>query len=308
MNNGITKKDTLLIVVGIIVTILIFYILLQYVDLQQMLQLFSKTEKWFILPALLISLTAKFFLAPFKWFRLLKFYHQTISFKETFLIWAAMTPMRAIFPLKSGALLHAVYLNRHHEVDWSKGVSSVVFDKFYNLLALLSLVPLAVIFLQIPLSIKIPTIILFLLFLILLFFGIGIRGAWSKLVPTLPTISFSQKLELFIMALIFQLSDVLVFFLVFKSLNSTPPFGMMLLYIPLAGIISNIPITIMGIGSREALLLVLFKSLYSPETLLGAGIIFSFVSYFITPLAGLPFMLPFIKTWFQKKRDINFLK
>ena len=56
----------------------------------------------------------------------------------------------------------------------------------------------------------------------------------------------------------------------------------------LAIIVGNLPITVGGFGSREAVLMMVFTQVGSSETVLSAGLLWSAIFYLLPVLVGLP--------------------
>ena len=89
----------------------------------------------------------------------------------------------------------------------------------------------------------------------------------------------------------FELVD---YFLIFKALDLDIPLKSLLMFAPLAMLISEIPITFLGLGSREAAIVFFFSSFGSLEKLLAAGILISFSEYILPNVLSLLFLKPFL--------------
>jgi len=57
---------------------------------------------------------------------------------------------------------------------------------------------------------------------------------------------------------------------------------------------SELPISFLGLGTREAAVILLFAKYAPPETLLAAGLLFSFIEYILPNLVCLPFTKGFL--------------
>ena len=81
--------------------------------------------------------------------------------------------------------------------------------------------------------------------------------------------------------------EVFGYFLVFQALGIEVPLWALLTYIPLTMLITEIQITFLGLGTREAAL-VYFLSNYAPASkLLAAGVLISFTEYVLPNVVSL---------------------
>lgn len=101
----------------------------------------------------------------------------------------------------------------------------------------------------------------------------------------LPLISYSLFLKSF---------ELLDYFLIFKALGLDVPLRSLLTFAPLVMLISEVPITFLGLGSREAALLFFFSGFAPLERLLAAGILISFSEYLLPNLLSLLVLKPFL--------------
>ena len=73
------------------------------------------------------------------------------------------------------------------------------------------------------------------------------------------------------------------------------PFTTVMTYIPAVIIVVQIPVTISGIGTREAGIVAFFLAFASKETLLAVGISFTMIELFTPVLIGLPWLVPLLR-------------
>ena len=76
-------------------------------------------------------------------------------------------------------------------------------------------------------------------------------------------------------------------------------------YLPIIALISIIPITISGFGTREAATIFFFSNYASPENLLSVGILLSLLIVVLPSLVSLLFMKRFYKRLYTKNAKIN---
>jgi len=109
-------------------------------------------------------------------------------------------------------------------------------------------------------------------------------------------ISFKKTILLVIYAIIFNLFSVLIYYILFSSLNVTVTFKSILIFMPLVILISIIPITVSGFGTRETAIILFFSKFANAETLLSVGLLVSFVIYIFPALIGLFSVKSFMKS------------
>lgn len=107
-------------------------------------------------------------------------------------------------------------------------------------------------------------------------------------------LSFKNALFLLSYSLFLKGFELLDYFLVFKALGLDIPLRPLLVFTPLAMLISEIPISFLGLGSREAAIVFFFSSFGSLEKLLVAGILISFSEYLLPNILSLLFLKPFL--------------
>jgi len=94
-------------------------------------------------------------------------------------------------------------------------------------------------------------------------------------------LNFKTTFFLFLYSAFYQLVELLDYYLIMKAFNIPVPFELILLFGSLTMLISEIPVTFLGLGSREAAILFFFSPFASLEKLLAAAILISFVEYIL---------------------------
>lgn len=107
-------------------------------------------------------------------------------------------------------------------------------------------------------------------------------------------LGFRSALFLVSYSLLLKGMELVGYFLVFRALGLNVPLKPLLVFAPLAMLVSEIPVTFLGLGSREAALVFFFSSFGSPEKLLAAGILISFAEYILPNLLSLLALKPFL--------------
>jgi glycosyltransferase 2 family protein len=98
--------------------------------------------------------------------------------------------------------------------------------------------------------------------------------------------------------MVFQYLKVGVFFFLVKSLELSIPVFSMIIFVPMLLILSNVPLTVAGLGLRESLVLLFFSSYGGKECILVLGMLFSFSEFIVPALFGLVFVKSFLKKIF----------
>ncbi len=110
--------------------------------------------------------------------------------------------------------------------------------------------------------------------------------------------SFTRKAGFLLYGVVFQIRPLVVCYLLFTAFNPArmPSPQEFLTFGSVAVLMSNIPMTVAGIGPREAAIIALFRP-YAPEaTLLSVGVLMSFSVHVIPAILGIPFMFGLLKS------------
>ena len=291
-----------------LICIVIFSILFSKIEFGKILENIKKINLIYLVVVLLISLFLNVGLASYKLQRLLLYFDCKISFKETLSMIINSGPLRFIFPFKSGELLLAGYLRATKRCSFVEGVGLVAIDKILNIISILVFIPLGLVFFQIDLWKK-CIVSLGVISLLLLFFKMPLFVANTVIKRYFPkinidlekilhTFSFTHKFKLGLYALVFQSSEILTTYILFKALKVEIPLYIFLVFVPLTIFISSIPITIAGLGTREATFLFFYRNFGTPAQIFSTGILISFIEYIFIYLLGIFTMHLFLtKLW-----------
>ena len=303
------KYELIKAILAIAVTILIFIILFNKINfLEVKVALVSINIKLFIL-ASFISIFVNLFLGADKWRRILKNLGYFISYKEALFIMVTSNPIKFILPFKSGEITKALYLNRLKSFKFEKAFSSIMFDKFLNLLGTVILLAIGTFFFRINLSLRIFVYLFIIISIAAVLdfkhlrlyilnwirkINLKIYNSIRQLISTIEEIKLKKKIGLGIYSIFFQTSELLNAYILFKAFDIDIPISAIFLFIPLVILIGNIPITISGLGTREAAVVVLLLNYSSSAKLLSFALILSFVEYILPALVGLIFLKDFV--------------
>jgi len=301
----------------LLLTIVIFIFLFSKIDFFELINTFKQVNLILLLFAIFISFFNNIFLNADMWKRILKYLGCNIPLKEAVFIRMASYPFKVLLPIKSGEFFRILYLKKQKNFSLKKGFVSIIFDIILNVCALLSFIFASFVFLKINLF-NIPFIIITgLIFSFITFFCLKatqnfifsiVKKIHLKFYNTLNILfAFegikSRKQSYFILyAFTIQLIVLANYYILSRALNLDIPFSKMILIFPLIIIISLIPITISGLGIRESLIILFFSEFTSFQSLLGFGILISFVEYILPALVGLFFVKPFLTRMLYLKK------
>ena len=96
------------------------------------------------------------------------------------------------------------------------------------------------------------------------------------------------------MAMLFTGLEVFNAWLLLTVLGVELPFAAVMLVIPLSFIMNNIPVTLLGIGMRESVMVVGLSAYAMAPTLLAGGVALSLIEYVLPTLVGLLFLKSFL--------------
>jgi uncharacterized membrane protein YbhN (UPF0104 family) len=207
-------------------------------------------------------------------------------------------------PAGSGNLGRVLYLNRHHDVALGRGVAAsatLLWLKLCTLFALsvlgasltgsTELLRIAAPGLALSLALGMMASRLARLWLT----RRGTRG--HALASALAEPSKPDALALALAtvhAFILVLAEAAVFVWLLRAFGQSVPLAVVLARFPLVVIGSKVPITLMGLGTREALAVWLFSGWGPPESLLATTLSLSAVEQLLPAALGSLFAIPFI--------------
>jgi len=118
----------------------------------------------------------------------------------------------------------------------------------------------------------------------------GVLSAFEEFSP-------GRKIGFLGYGIVFQLRPLIVCYLLFLAFNPArmPSLQEFLAYGSVVVLMSNVPLTVAGIGPREAALTTLFATYASDVTLLSVGILMSFSIHVVPAILGIPFMFPLLR-------------
>ena len=293
--------------VAILIPISIFIIIFLNIDISLFVDNLKNIDLYFFIPALLY-----FFIYPIigieRW-RLMINTKYDLDFKTAFRIYFIGETLNLILPSKAGDLSKAYFVKKFKGYSASYATSTVVFEKILDLMAIstlfligFSLAKTSFDFLNIIFGFIIFITIVFLVFLyfdkIKIIKNMVYKLNKKKLINIYEDISEFLKsirekkillLSIVLISLLFWGGHLFQIYMFFQSANVEIPYIQVIYYMPIAIIVSLVPITVGGLGTRDATLLFLLSSIYPTESIVLAGLLIS-LRYFIPGILGMFFI------------------
>ena len=102
-------------------------------------------------------------------------------------------------------------------------------------------------------------------------------------------------IQAFSLTLLMGLGQLGVFALALSALGASPPVASLLFWFPVGLLGAKLPVSVMGLGLRESLVVLLLRGSASPVALLGASLSFSAIEQILPGLVGLLFAPRFVE-------------
>jgi hypothetical protein len=239
-----------------------------------------------------------------------------VPYWEVWRVRLGSDPIRFASPFKVGEVVNAIYFSRLEKFGFSRSAGSIAFDKALNFFGTL-------IWLYIGLT-ALSTQMVTMSNQILLHSAVGVaiiitlavqparelaRRIAHKIHPKVGRLaagilaafeefSFIQKIGFLLYGIIFQLRPIIVCYLLFLAFTPTqmPPIAEFLAFGSVAVLMSNVPLTVAGMGPREAAIMALFSQ-YAPQAmLLSIGVLMSISIHVVPAILGIPLMVSLLKS------------
>ena len=281
------------------ITIAIFYFIFTKIDFHLVIEVLSHANLFYLFIALLL-LFAIILITAKRWQTILETMGYNFQYKDCFNLIMGAFPLTSITPSKSGDVIKAYYLK--DKIPVSKTVGSVITERMFDVLTLVSFSLIGMTFCKkyelagIAFAILVCIIAIFLLMHAGFNFCLPIKSSWNdkiqNLILSTKLLTKNKRAFFFIFAysiLIWFISIVqtLTFF---YALGINVPLLFTMANIPIAIFIGLVPVTLGGMGTRDATIIILFSGYAMPSQLLGVGILFSVFRYWLLSLIGIPFM------------------
>jgi len=290
----------------------IIYYLARDVPIDQLLANFRLAHLWIFIPACVGSFAIWFVGETVLYSRLFTYFHSKTTFRE--MIWpnAAQYFLQLVNLAVAGSAL-VLFVHRRKAVPWLAAGMTLLFQAFIDLQILLFFGLMAGVADRYPLVLKywfVPTALLALMWLVAWFFSRG-RPAWRPLrwVYDRPSlVSFRQagwaeygKLAA-IRAPIFAGQGVMLYFQM-MGFGIAAPVAKVLSYTPIVLLLGGLPITPVGLGPLQAVLVSGFHAFATKANLLAMALSISFMNIIFRIPMGLSSAGSFAREVVESERE-----
>lgn len=264
-----------------IIGILIFLYILVKLDIRKIFEEITHAKINFLLIAVLFIFVS-FITETLKWFSIARVQKTNIFFFQALKINIVSFFYGFITPSKVGGIMRAKYLKEYNN-NVGKGVGNFVLDKVLDICSLVFLAILSSFIFKniLPINFFYYSITLLVMMILFLFIFFDIKKSrfllrffYRKFLPERwkerakkEFYSFYEdmpKKRYFFLFFILNILNWIVLysvsFFIGKSVGINLHFSYFLAILPIATLVAQIPITIAGIGTREATLITLFES------------------------------------------------
>lgn len=297
---NIMYNNTLKSLLVAVITLFIFYLLFTQIDGTSVIQILSNANLFYILASIL-TLALIIPIAVFRWQVILKVTGHPLSFWRCLNILMAALPLTSITPSKSGDVVKAYYLK--NEIPMSITIGTVFTERVFDVLSLIIISIIGSIFyFKIEFLIILTPVLLVVTGLLVVISNSNlkiplIKDSWNSKLQnmTYSMRSLTKNRKAFYVVLLLSfVSWILAVFqtaLLFYALRINIPFLFTMANVSIAIFVGLIPVTLGGMGTRDAAIILLFSEYGQPNELLSIGILFSVIRYWIPSIVGIPFML-----------------
>ncbi|MEN3045662.1 MAG: lysylphosphatidylglycerol synthase transmembrane domain-containing protein [Candidatus Hydrothermales bacterium] len=316
-----------LILLKIFFTIFLLGVIFYRIDINELLKLYKRINFKYLVPAILAYYFAFLFLS-LRWKFLLLEHSSKVRLSEIFKVYLLGMLINTVSPSTLGVdVLRGYLIEKKIKSGKSFAFASVLIDRIVGLFGIFSFAPFGLLFIK-----GIPNSHILLLFCIFISFSIisllfvtqshFFEVNFKKLIKSVPLLGINKKIENFYNSyktyskykkLLFFSFILTIFLQVFFSIQAyycartlsfnISPF-VFIFIIPLINALNLIPLTISGLGVREAGFYILFSKYFSPESSVSISLL-----YFLSGvIANLPFGIYLFKSPFKsEKRPKNYL-
>ena len=264
--------------------LILFVIILSKLNLTKIIALLSNINPFYLAAALLLFIPL-LIIKAMRWQLLMKAQNIDYSLKDSTIMYAAALYMGAITPGRIGDFIKVFYL-KGDNYPFGKSFATVLMDRLFDLTSLFFLgyagMLLFITFFEraivILSCILVGTVFLILFFLYKKDFSIGIleyisshslpekhresaKTGFSDLYNGIKTLNLNQLVLATFMTLFGWVIYFLTMYLLALSIDINIPFLYLATCVSISAVITLIPISISGIGTRDATLMVLFSYL-----------------------------------------------
>ncbi len=323
----VKKTNVFLNLITVVFTVTIFFWVVRTVDLDFFVKEIKNISFFWLFAAYSFLIFPKLLIA-FRWKIIINDY-KLISLKESFKLQFVMDTFSVLVPFKAGDFINAFYQN-DEKYTLKTGISASIFEKTIDFIFILLFATIGSFYFlekSIIFAIVLLLFLIFLFFVIILLFlkseeenkflglikRVRLFGLIARLIKeffSYLSIMLKNKKKLAIIFAISFVSWILLIFqgyFIFKAIGVDIELMLIFWGISIGILIAAIPVTFLGVGTRDATFVFLFSSYVAYTNIVLFGILFT-LRYIAMAILGLFWMneiLKKMKTNFRKQ--INFL-
>lgn len=279
------------------VTVVIFVVLFRRIDLASVGSSLKTIPAWAWLAAFLLTCSFPVFSA-LRWRLTLRAIGHDILFSRCLAIILGVSPISAIAPSKAGDLLKAISFRG--EIGILEVGGTVLVERALDVIVLAAFALLGGLVINTPFIIRLAALIVAagmigLIVLPLLVSRVQkpiLRDKLNRAVSVLRALRARPWMALAVIALtaVNWLASIVQTHLLLLAVGAHPSFLLTTAVLPVAIFVGLIPITIGGMGTRDAALVTLLAPAVSSPQALTVALLYSFFGYWLLAVLGLPFL------------------
>lgn len=303
------------------VSIVLLALVVWFVDFRQVWPALTSLDPLFLLALLGLAVAHHVIMYCDRWNRMLSYIGYKHSLNEVILVHLGTGPLHLLMPIQTGEAVTAYALARRGNNPVAVYFGTIAYGKYLNLIATLGILVIGLAFTKkMPLA---DTELAMAVFLAIMLLGISleikpIRGIFLKvagrfgdrvanivneLFAVYEDVSIPRKLFLLAYSFAFQFLEVVFCKLLFDHMGIVVPFPTLMAFIGLIMLATSVPITIAGVGTREALCIPLLAPFADKPTAVAAGITYTFTQYIWPMIVGVPWMRKVLASSFLEKKQ-----
>ncbi len=285
----------------VLAAILILFVLFSRIDIGEIREVFNESNKPLLALSPLILLLAHV-VSALRWKIILRMLGRDIGLKTIIRLYLANIPVTKIVPLYGGDFMRAYYLK--DKVPVAKHAGGIFLGMVLDVAALATLAILGGLVIEKEMvyfsGLAIITVLILFYYLALIFkksVPPAFRGKFENFLYAFNTlIRHPRMMFLIIMPTFVAWFLVMLYIkLTFLAFDVNMPLLPIIALQPLVTLVSLLPITVWGVGTRETAMLILFSALAPGTVILAVGVTYSFVGAVLLPLLFVPLTYKIIR-------------
>jgi len=278
-------------------TLLILGIIFYGIDLRELGRIVLQSNKLLLVASTVIGLVVFPVISTLRWQNTLRILDYRLHFSFLYRIYLATLPLAKVTPANSGDFMKAYYMKE--EVPPSLNAGGILMERMLDIMVLSLAALISGIYVGSAESIAVGIgvfILLALMFLFARYYRTDSENKWLARIKKLFTVFriCTRHPGLFLRTVFYSVllwaSILLLIKLLFLSFGADISYVRVVALQPVSIFIGLLPITLSGIGTREAAMLYLYQGIAANPIIVATGIYYSFFGSVLFPLIGLPLL------------------